>query len=261
MIKFIEGTDNKMIVTSTGRVFRRYPVSRRHLEKGFTGFREVKPGLGYDYLRVGLSGSCKTAFVHRLVAEAFIPNPLGLRDVDHINGNKQDNRVENLRWVSHKENCNNPNSAKGRSKLKNPIWTDIVATDKQGNEFRFRNIKEAYERLLKGKVGKGCGACLLKCFQKGGYAYGYFWTAKLKEKQFSYRETFRRAAFVYQGRIYRGKNKLQELCKAEGLDYSTLKNRDKAFRESQGISKIYLEIVTEKGKVISENKIDSLFYN
>ena len=256
MIKFVEGTNNKVIITSDGRVFKRYPVCRKYPEKGFTGFREAKlSNNGSGYLQVGV-GSCKDVLVHRLVARAFIPNPLGLRDVDHIDGNKLNNRVENLRWVSHKENCNNPNSAKGRSKLKNSIWTDIVATDKQGNEFRFRNKKEAYERLLKGKVGKGYGACLLRCFQKGGYAYGYFWTAKLKERQFSYRETFRRAAFVYQGRIYRGKNKLQELCKAEGLDYSTLKGRNKALRESQGISKIYLEIVTEKGKVISENKIE-----
>ena len=257
MIKFVEGTDNKVIVTSDGRVFRRYPVCRNHPERGFTGFREAKlSNTHLGYLQVNLGRIRNAASVHRLVAKAFIPNPLGLRDVDHINGNKLDNRVENLRWVTHKENCNNPNTAKGRSRLKNSIWTDIVATDKQGNEFRFRSIKEAYERLLKGKVGKGCGACLLRCFQKGGYAYGYYWTAKLKERQFSYRETFRRAAFVYQGRIYRGKNKLQELCKAEGLDYSTLKSRSKALRESQGISKIYLEIVTEKGKVISENKIE-----
>ena len=259
MIKLIEGTDNKAIITSDGRVFRRYVIKKGNKPVGWTEFREVKPWLSSGYLAVTIPTIpySKNCLIHRLVAEAFIPNPENKPTVDHIDGNKLDNRIENLRWVTQKENCNNPNTrCKGVSKLKNLIWTDIVATDKQGNEFRFRSIKEAYERLLKGKVGKGCGYRLTGCFQKGGYAYGYFWTAKLKEKQFSCRETLRIAAFVYQGRIYRGKNKLQELCKAEGLDYSTLKSRSKAFRESQGISKIYLEIVTEKGKVISENKIE-----
>lgn len=46
--------------------------------------------------------------VHRLVAEAFIPKPDGKDEIDHINGVKDDNRVSNLRWVSHKENMNNP---------------------------------------------------------------------------------------------------------------------------------------------------------
>ena len=68
MIKFVEGTDNKMIVTSTGKVVRRYPVCNRHPEKGFTGFREVKPKVsGWGYLQVGVR-SCKAALVHRLVA-------------------------------------------------------------------------------------------------------------------------------------------------------------------------------------------------
>ena len=43
-------------------------------------------------------------YVHRLVAEAFIPNPENLSDVDHIDCNKSNNHVSNLRWVSREEN-------------------------------------------------------------------------------------------------------------------------------------------------------------
>lgn len=45
--------------------------------------------------------------IHRLVAETFIPNPENKMEVDHINRNKADNRVENLRWTTHRENRRN----------------------------------------------------------------------------------------------------------------------------------------------------------
>ena len=61
------------------------------------------------YLSVGLykDGKIKMYLVHRLVAQAFIPNSNNKPFIDHINTIRTDNRVENLRWVTSKENMNN----------------------------------------------------------------------------------------------------------------------------------------------------------
>lgn len=59
------------------------------------------------YLKAFLTdenGKRKSVRVHRIVAETFIENPLGLPVVNHIDGNKYNNRVDNLEWVSYKEN-------------------------------------------------------------------------------------------------------------------------------------------------------------
>lgn len=65
---------------------------------------------GYMYYVLCYNGDRRTVKAHRLVAEAWIPNPDNKPAVDHINGDRMDNRADNLRWVTNKENTNNPNT-------------------------------------------------------------------------------------------------------------------------------------------------------
>jgi hypothetical protein len=62
--------------------------------------RQHKTSKGYMKVSVG----SRTVSVHRLVAVAFIPNPEHLREVNHIDGNKANNNVENLEWVTRSQN-------------------------------------------------------------------------------------------------------------------------------------------------------------
>jgi hypothetical protein len=72
---------------------------------------------GYFYIFLICKGtiSDKVFLIHRLVAEIFIPNPENKSDVDHIDGNKQNNNVNNLRWCSHSENMMNTGLSKANT--------------------------------------------------------------------------------------------------------------------------------------------------
>jgi len=80
-----------------------------------------------SYAKIVLSKNKKqrTFYIHRLVADAFIENVNNLMCVDHIDGNKQNNKVTNLRWCTHRENSHysfkkkNPNKSIGISFNKN----------------------------------------------------------------------------------------------------------------------------------------------
>ena len=59
---------------------------------------------GYEQIMLCKNKKTYVKCVHRLVAETFIPNPLNKPEVNHINGIRHDNRVQNLEWVTHSEN-------------------------------------------------------------------------------------------------------------------------------------------------------------
>ena len=86
---------NDYIVTSEGRVFTYHHNWKKWAEQKY---RKHNNG----YLRATIYG--KDEYVHRLVAKFFIPNPNGYSEVNHIDGDKTNNKVENLEWCSRSQN-------------------------------------------------------------------------------------------------------------------------------------------------------------
>lgn len=97
----IEGFENRYMVSSFGNVLS-FPTKRR------SHSRVLKPKTTWDgYLETALTGDngkCKFIRTHRLVAIHFIPNPDNKPEVNHKDGNKFNNRVDNLEWVTSSEN-------------------------------------------------------------------------------------------------------------------------------------------------------------
>lgn len=103
--KDIKGYEGRYQVSSEGRVKRlERVVNGRNGSKRTLKERILKGSICHGYLLVKLGDRLVSA--HRLVAEAFIPNPENKSDVNHKGENKTNNHVNNLEWLTHKENNN-----------------------------------------------------------------------------------------------------------------------------------------------------------
>ena len=138
----IEGYEGLYEVSSYGRVrsldrYVKYSNGRIHLYKGKV-LSPIKDTDGYLKVNLYCNGKNKKCLVHRLISQAFIPNPLGLPQVNHRDEDKSNNSIDNPEWCTAKYNINY-GTARIRSrdtKIKNGYWTGLS---------REEYLKEYYE--------------------------------------------------------------------------------------------------------------------
>lgn len=123
----------------------------------------------FGYLQVDLykEGKPKRFCIHQLVAHYFLGDQIG-KEINHINENKLDNRVENLEYISHKENCNY-GTRNNRMSIK--LGKPLIQYDLNGNKIRRFNSSMEVQREL-GFTQTCISQCLLG-HQKT--VYGFVW--------------------------------------------------------------------------------------
>ena len=177
--KDIKGYEGQYQVSNTGKV----RSLQRTLSSGCCGIgRTIKELVlrpytdHHGYLRLQLSKNSKTKkfLVHRLVAEAFIPNPNGYRCVNHKDETHTNNSVENLEWCTHKYNSNygTIKERKRAKQLNHPsISKRVEQLDKKGNHIAFFPSVHEAERFynIKGNDVFQCCRGLRKT------AKGFIW--------------------------------------------------------------------------------------
>ena len=127
------------------------------------------------YFIVSLEGLKKRTYkVHRLVAMTFIPNPLNKSQINHIDGNKKNNIISNLEWVTPKENIkhaykigiyNSEQHSKAQDKLKKPVL-----------KIKNGNVVYKYESLSQAaKMNNVKKQSILFAIKRNGLCCGHYW--------------------------------------------------------------------------------------
>lgn len=154
----IPGYEGRYQVSNYGHV-RSLPYKRTQLSSHGTVMEKKYPGKmiiptdngnGYKYIRLVNGEKKKNCYIHRLVAEMFIPNPDGKKEVNHIDFNKSNNSYLNLEWVSRKENIHHSiQNMMVHRNLKLP-----ESTGERYIRFKDGRYQFSYKRKIKGPIYK-----------------------------------------------------------------------------------------------------------
>ena len=151
--------------------------------------RPLRSASGKDgYVRqplVSESGKPVCVYVHRIVAQTYVPNPDGLPEVDHKNGDRSDNRSENLHWVSHRENIRLAMARSGNwlAKLPRRAVPTVAINPTTGARVRHASGRDAAawvnaEAVAAGGEARpvtGIAANISAAKRTKGLAYGFRW--------------------------------------------------------------------------------------
>lgn len=122
---------------------------------------------GYSQVCLSKDGDMKTIRLNTLIARMFVDNPEEKPCVNHIDGNKDNNRADNLEWVTNSENILHAY----RTGLIVHYTRKVAQFDLNGNKINeFNSLKEAAETVKGWHKGTICTAC-----KNGKLAYGYYW--------------------------------------------------------------------------------------
>ena len=162
--KDVKNYEGYYIVSSMGKV---KSLDRIVLGKnGVSSFRSGKlksnviDRWGYLLVLLSKNNKQKLCRIHRLVAEAFIPNPENKPHIDHINTDKKDNWVGNLRWCTRSENMNNPLTKEKCREMNKGKHRSEETKKKISESGKGRILSEESKK----KIGKGNGK-LVYCIE------------------------------------------------------------------------------------------------